>query len=557
MNIYKAFNVHERGFSHISSGLPRQDNSYSISCTDYSIAIIADGHGSPQYLRSDIGSELAVKVCADLLSNLITRKKDAKKNAENIKRFIKRDWDNAVSEHFSNNPFTADELSVFESKIAAEDEPRRKSKMTQYLSCFKEGKLVQKAYGSTLIAVASCDEYTLGVHIGDGTCVAFYEDGSCDQPIPVDKNNMANIAGSLCNDDTGCRVYFFDKKPLALFVASDGLDDSYGQGEQLYNFYRQLCIKIAEQGEMYFKILQESLSGISERGSKDDMSIAGLYHEELLKLLSPIIRKRLACGKLKYQLYSLQETNGGVSEYSLKAKEAKFKKAQEEHARCEKEKHSLMGKLNAIKQKIFGLKAVFNFDDPDAVRDKLKKFDSQAQQYQNKLTWLEKKLRTLGLQIAKLESDSQDIGSKLDRVESEREQFMKAYEQYQSSHEDEQTITDQQRVAEDQCVASAAAEKEREEDYLTALTSFNNAQDRKKELSEQIDQIEMEITQEINALMIQRQNPDDTSLSCDNATMVTQESMQLTPAQQIESEKQKLDDEINCAIALLDNNNNN
>ena len=554
MNIYKSFNVHERGFSHISSGLPRQDNSYSFSCTDYAIAIIADGHGSPQYLRSDIGSELAVKVCADLLSNLISRKKDAKKNAENIKRFIKRDWDIAVSEHYSSNPFTAEELSVLESKITEEDEPRRKSKMTQYLSCFKEGKFIQKAYGSTLIAVASCDEYTLGVHIGDGTCVAFYEDGSCDQPIPADKNNMANIAGSLCNDDTGCRVYFFDKKPIALFVASDGLDDSYGQGEQLYNFYRQVCLKIALQGEEYIKALQENLSVISEKGSKDDMSIAGLYNEELLKLLSPIIQKRLACGKLKYQLYSLQETNGGVSEYSLKAKEAKFKKAQEEHARCEKEKHSLMGKLNAIKQKIFGLKALFNFDDPDAVREKLKKFESQSQQYQSKLTWLEKKLRTLGLQMAKLESDSQDISSKLDRVESERDQFMKAYEQYQASHVDEQTISDQQRLAEDQCTASAAAEKEREEDYLAALTSFNNAQDRKKELSEQIDQIEMEIMQEINALMIKKQNPDDSPLSGDTDSTDTHDPLPLTPVQEAQSEKQRIEDEINDAIALLENN---
>ena len=89
MNRYKAFNVHERGYSHISKGLPRQDNSYSFSCDDYAIAIIADGHGSPQYFRSDVGSELAVKISSELITNLISRKKDARKNSENIKRFIK------------------------------------------------------------------------------------------------------------------------------------------------------------------------------------------------------------------------------------------------------------------------------------------------------------------------------------------------------------------------------------------------------------------------------------------------------------------------------------
>jgi hypothetical protein len=553
MNIYKAFNVHERGFSHISSGIPRQDNSYSHYDDEYSIAIIADGHGSPQYLRSDIGSELAVNVCADLLSDLIKGKKDAKKNEDKIKRFIKRNWDAAVFEHYSNNLFTAEELSALESKIAVEDDPRQKSKMSQYLEYFKEGKLVQKAYGSTLIAVASCDEYTLGVHIGDGTCVAFYPDGSCDQPIPADKNNMANNTGSLCNDDTGCRVYFFDKKPIALFVASDGLDDSFGQGEALYIFYRELCLNIASKGEDYFKELKEDLSVISQKGSKDDMSIAGLYNEERLKLLSPIIQKRLACGKLKYQLYSLQETNGGISEYSLKAKEAKLKKAQEEHERYEQEKLSLMGRQNVIKQVLLRLKAIFNYDDPDAVGKKLLEFEKQTNKHKKTLESLEKELYSLRQKIAKRESEIQDISNKLERVDSERKHFLSDYEQYQSSHVDEQTVSDQQRIAEEKCAASAENEKKREEDYRIACASFHNAQDRKKGLIEQIDQIENEIVQAINELMTKKQNLDESTISDDTDSTDTHDPLPLTPDQQAQSEKQRTDDEINDALALLEN----
>ena len=76
MNSYKAFNIEECGFSHLASGLPKQDNSRSVMNADYSIATIADGHGSSQYIRSDRGSKFAVDICVNLISDLFTKGKD-------------------------------------------------------------------------------------------------------------------------------------------------------------------------------------------------------------------------------------------------------------------------------------------------------------------------------------------------------------------------------------------------------------------------------------------------------------------------------------------------
>lgn len=547
MNNYKAFSILERGYSHLASGLPRQDNAYSVSCDEYAIAAIADGHGSPQYFRSDRGSAFAVKVCSNLLVNLITRKKDARKNASNLKSFIKRDWDKMVQDDYDFDPFTQTELDYLISKINSEDKPKRKSKMTHYFESFQSGTKVQKAYGSTLIAVASCDDYIIGVHIGDGTCVAFYEDGTCDQPIPVDKNNMANIAGSLCNEDTGCRVYFFDKKPIAVFVASDGLDDSFGQGEQLYNFYRQVCIKFAIHGEKYADILQSKLAEISKRGSKDDMSIAGIYDLEALSAFEPLMKKLLSCGQLKHQLYSLQETNGGVSEYSLKAKETKYKKAQDAHSKCEKEKSTIFDKLRAIKDKIFGLKAAFNYDDSDAVSEKINKLKLQEQQFKMKIAEVNREINDLRLQITKLEAEGADTTTKLHQVKSEYDRFIEEYECYRNSHSDEQLFTEKSRTIEEQCSSAAEEEKAREIEYLDALTSYNNAQDRKKELSEQIFALESEIKRDIEAMQgviseTKKNKQDHDSILSDVVVRQAIKTISTTDA------------EIKEAIAMLDEN---
>lgn len=65
-----------QGESHKYSDKPCQDSSYSYSGNGISIAIVCDGHGGERYFRSDIGSQICIKVTENaikLLSILLTR----------------------------------------------------------------------------------------------------------------------------------------------------------------------------------------------------------------------------------------------------------------------------------------------------------------------------------------------------------------------------------------------------------------------------------------------------------------------------------------------------
>ena len=71
---------------------------------------------------------------------------------------------------------------------------------------------------------------------------------------------------------------------MAVFLGSDGLDDSFGDGEVLNNFYIQLYKQIIKSGnETANNVLKKSLPEISARGSKDDMSVACIYSDSDLK----------------------------------------------------------------------------------------------------------------------------------------------------------------------------------------------------------------------------------------------------------------------------------
>jgi septal ring factor EnvC (AmiA/AmiB activator) len=64
------------------------------------------------------------------------------------------------------------------------------------------------------------------------------------------------------------------------------MDDSYGDGENLYNFYIQLFKTIIQKGKEKALIeLKKSLPVISKRGSKDDMSVACVYNDTALNAM--------------------------------------------------------------------------------------------------------------------------------------------------------------------------------------------------------------------------------------------------------------------------------
>jgi len=305
MKAYKPFAVTVIGGSHIKHGKGCEDHSDYYDDPGMSIAVVADGHGDDNCFRSAKGSELAVKCALEGIKEFVefhesefssgffkkktTPAKDIFDKAirDIIKRIIAL-WQVRVEEDYTAHPFTAEELEKA-------DEKHRKM--------FEEGIRMSKAYGTTLIATAITPGYWLGIHIGDGRFTALYADGTFDQPVPWDERCNLNITTSMCDDDAfeRARHYFsfHEEKapPAAVFLCSDGVDDSlqvFENEKHLYKLYCRITLTFAENESTYEKKLNDWANKFAIKGKGDDTSIAGFINTGAMEQAVPIWKKQIA-----------------------------------------------------------------------------------------------------------------------------------------------------------------------------------------------------------------------------------------------------------------------
>lgn len=268
-NMY-SFHVIERGSSHILTGKPCQDYAASQYTKDYAIGVVADGHGSDRYFRSERGSKFAVEVTMTILQEFLSSTKNMTRlpNGDwqkQIAASIISRWNDRIENDKNTDPFTDEELQ------SLKDSERQQ---------IEDGKW-QSAYGTTLIAIVRTKACFLGLHIGDGKCVAIDSNGNPSQPIPWDDKCFLNQTTSLCDSDAVNLfrfVYQTKNLPIAAFVASDGVDDTYPTDERLYEFYRTVWNMFQDNPKSAKEDLQSFLPKMSEQGSHDDISIAGIIY---------------------------------------------------------------------------------------------------------------------------------------------------------------------------------------------------------------------------------------------------------------------------------------
>ena len=175
------------------------------------------------------------------------------------------------------NPFTDDEISKISDKYAK-----------RYLA----GE-VAEAYGTTLIAALQTDSFLLVLHIGDGSCViAGRENGKAvfSMPVPECTKSFLNATTSLCEKDAidNFRHYYSKELPAAVLIATDGVDDCFKSPEKLYGFYRVILASFSDPEKTEEKAkaeLLEYLPMLSERGSRDDISIGVMADIDAVKAL--------------------------------------------------------------------------------------------------------------------------------------------------------------------------------------------------------------------------------------------------------------------------------
>lgn len=327
-NIF-TFNKSVKGSSHDASGKPCQDYSLEKTFDGGCILIVCDGHGGDTYVRSDVGSRLAAEITCEIIlefvntvpktlfldqsgsltacpaSNPLVDKSgkkveftsltesqqeialQIKSYSDNIKNVANQDiffrklfeaiytrWIDAIYDDVKQNPFSEKE------KIALGNHK------------------LEKAYGSTLMAYVQTPLYWFAFHIGDGKIWTCDKEVNWIEPVPWDCACFLNITTSLCDRNPIPEFrYAFDgtgKFPSAVFLSSDGIDDSFITAENLQRFYTQtLDIFInSDNRSQTVSDLEEHLSKISKKGSHDDMSISALINIDEIQVALKLSKLR-------------------------------------------------------------------------------------------------------------------------------------------------------------------------------------------------------------------------------------------------------------------------
>ncbi len=317
-NIF-AFSATETGYNHIRINKVCEDASDFYDDEKMHICVVADGHGSDNYPRTEFGSKIAVDAAIkNVIEFVNTAEKsqvinDAENNFERMNQLAKSilcSWYESVEEDYSKKPFTEKELEKVSDKYK-----------NRYLSENIEERKVEKAYGCTLIIYVITDDYSFGMQIGDGKCVLIDENGQFLEPIPWDDDCQLNVTTSICDDDAidEFRFYISDKMPTAVFIGSDGIDDSYANEEELYALYRSILKIFIEHGDEVGKSeIREYLPILTKRGSGDDVSMGLIINQKRAKSISSVFEMQIEEFKLTEELQDKKRKKDIVTEKALR-----------------------------------------------------------------------------------------------------------------------------------------------------------------------------------------------------------------------------------------------
>ena len=310
-----SFSATETGYNHIKADKVCEDASGNYDDELVHVCVVADGHGSDNYPRTDRGSKFAVSAAIEQIREFVNSvynpvpedsERKSPESSELISKILSDNftethplkglslsilsrWHELVEDDFEKNPFTEEELKSVSERYR-----------NKYLS--EKERSIEKAYGSTLIVYAVTESFSFGLQIGDGKCVVINADGEFIEPIPWDENCQLNITTSLCDADAGneFRFYVSSEKPAAVFAGSDGVDDSYAGEEELFALYRSMLKIFTEHGDDIGKSeIKDYLPVLTKKGSGDDVSVALIINPGKIQKLAEVFN-------IETELFNLQ-----------------------------------------------------------------------------------------------------------------------------------------------------------------------------------------------------------------------------------------------------------
>ena len=313
----RVFHARSLGESHKVSQKPCQDAALSFEEAEQNIYIglVSDGHGSSTYFRSDRGSQFLVEVAKNILLDFVRNFQfetsgqklvqiPVRENVEKQDRKLDSTFRNLFSSIISawNDKIYQD----WQADKPSEEDLKGLKIPDSVLANFKQNQDIELAYGCTLIGFVRTATYWFSFQLGDGTCIIFDQTGKWSRPIPADEKCVGNITTSMCELDALNNFRYccgLDNFPVAVFIASDGLDGVYGRMEtpkvieSLALLYNNFIRYFSDQGyETTRKEIAKALPLLSEKGvTRDDMALAGWIELDKIKsILDELLQQRKA-----------------------------------------------------------------------------------------------------------------------------------------------------------------------------------------------------------------------------------------------------------------------
>lgn len=410
MKRYKSFASSTIGADHIRRNVCCQDAVGKYEDDRMSIVAIADGHGSPQYFRSESGAKYAVDAAIECVKNFVDNVSiDEDNSAESIlthpknRDIVMKDlqksilvaWHKSIEQDYQENPFTDDEVKDLPDK---------------YKERYASGAF-ESAYGATIIVAVVTSEFWLALQIGDGHCVIVNNEEKVYHPVPEDIECYDNITTSICQKTAqdSFRYYFDTDIPIAIFLASDGVEDSYDYDEMLYALYRGIVVVFGKDFESGVKEIDEFLPVITQKGKGDDTSMAGIIDTEKIKCCANRFRKRITDEKFKAAIEKLKT--------KLEQKKKQF------------EDNSLV--IGDLEQKISALEQM-RADSTVEIERKTKEISD----IETKIAALEKDKQEIVEQIEIKRGLGEKIRGEVNQIELDIEVEIKNYEEQQREEND-------------------------------------------------------------------------------------------------------------------------
>ena len=257
------------GADHIAKNKICQDAAGFLTRDNYAAAVVADGHGGEKYIRSDIGSKMAVQSAIETIE---TYMKDFEKFSRKIggnyeyilkkmqEQFLAR-WSVGIEAYHKEHPLTKKETGILAREHMAEKD-------------------IYVMYGSTVLIAVMSEKFYYGMLVGDGGFVVVEQDGNVNIPIE-DERSYANYCSSICSQNAidAFRSFYREGIPLSISVSTDGLIKSF-DNEEDFKKYHVLITSMLSNIENCTTSLNKNLNKRTCDGSGDDISIAVIFNTD-------------------------------------------------------------------------------------------------------------------------------------------------------------------------------------------------------------------------------------------------------------------------------------